>query len=634
MRKFVYSRGDCNLQTRKSWFTGLLIAVIAVSLFMTIGASSAAGESVADTSSCYITMGDGVKLAADIHLPKELASGEKVPTLLVQTRYRRSTYDPLSGAIVSMLTELDEFFLQNGYAVVNVDVRGTGASFGSRKIEYGPVEVMDGYAVVEWIVQQPWSNGKVGAYGTSYAGTTSEFLLANQHPAVKAVAVGWSDFDTWRSPARPYGMFMDSFIGTWAFYVGLMDNNVVEMLGASVRPVDEDVDGSMLAAAVAGHAENVDVYEMANQPVYRDEKVPPAFLYSFQDIGSLHWKAAIEASNVPMLVLASWMDAGTQDGALVRYLNYTNPQKLVILASSHGGGYHASPYTVSDTPIPPVPSVEEQFQLRLDFFDHYLKGAENGVEDWPGIRYFNMGEEAMKEAEAFPPPGTTNERFYLRENFSLSSCKPKKRKGADQYLVDFSVTTGPANRWMTQMGEPVLNLDDRGAMDAKMLTYTTEPLKEDVQITGWPVVSLKVAADADDAALFVYLEDVDENGRSRYVTEGGLRAIHRKVTTDPDLPVTYTPDHSFAQADGMPVVPGEKMQLDFKLWPTSALIKKGHRIRLAIAGGDAGNFNQVPEGYTPTLTVDRNKVSMSYIDLPVVKETPDPPNCYVGSTKE
>lgn len=611
---------------------GFFIAVITFCLLMTSVATLAAGESPAVTTSCYITMKDGVKLAADIHLPKNLAPGQKVPTLLILTRYWRSAYDPSSGAIAFMLTDLDEFFIRHGYAVVNVDVRGTGASFGFRKIEYGPVEVMDGYEVVEWIVQQPWSSGKVGAYGTSYAGTTSEFLLANQHPAVKAVAVGWSDFDTWRSPARPYGMFMDSFISTWGDYVGLQDHNVVSALGASVRPVDEDTDGSLLAAAVAEHAENVDVYEMAEHPVFRDETVPPAFLYSFADISSLRWKAEIEASDVPMLVLASWMDAGTQDGALVRYLNYSNPQKLVILASSHGGGYHASPYTVSDAPIPPVPSVEEQFQLRLDFFDHYLKGVSNGVEDWPGIRYFNMGEEVLKETEAFPPPGTTSQRLYLGERSLLSSDQPKKRRGEDRYPVDFTVTTGPNNRWMTQMGQPVLNLDNRGDMDAKMLTYTTEPLTKNVQITGWPVVSLKMATDADDGVVFVYLEDVDENGRSRYVTEGGLRMIHRKVTTDPELPVTFTPDHSYAQADGLPVTPGETMSLDFKLWPTSVLFKKGHRIRLAIAGSDAGNFNRVPVDFTPTLTLDRNKLSMSYVDLPVVKEMHDPPNCYVSST--
>jgi putative CocE/NonD family hydrolase len=71
---------------------------------------------------------------------------------------------------------------------------------------------MDGYDIVEWIVQQPWSNGKVGSYGISYSGTTAEFLLANQHPAVKAAILSWYDFDAYKSPVKPYGMQSDGFI--------------------------------------------------------------------------------------------------------------------------------------------------------------------------------------------------------------------------------------------------------------------------------------------------------------------------------------------------------------------------------------------------------------------------------------
>jgi putative CocE/NonD family hydrolase len=194
---------------------------------------------------------------------------------------------------------------------------------------------------------------------------------------------------------------------------------------------------------------------------------------------------------------------------------------------------------------------------------------------------------------------------------------PAAETGADVYTVDFTVTTGPNNRWMTQMGQPVLGLDDRGAMDTEMLTYTTVPLAEDLQVTGTPVVSLQLSSTHADGAFLVYLEDVDPEGRSRYVTEGGLRAIHRKVSENPHF-AQKTPYHSFAEADAQPLVPGETAELAFQLWPISVLFRKGHRIRLAIAGADDENFLRVPAEGAPTITVARNAAHVSLLDLPVV----------------
>jgi len=288
-------------------------------------------------------MKDDVKLAADVHLPVNLAADDKVPALLYQTRYWRSYRSQAAGTGNSLLTAIDKLFLINGYAVVKVDVRGTGASYGFRRIEYGPVEVLDGYDIVEWIVQQPWSNGKVGSYGISYTGTTAEFLSANEHPAVKAAILGWSDFDAYKSPVKPYGMQSDGFLKKWSQFIESLDDNNLE--GRSVRPVDADRFGAMLSDAVAQHSENVDVYKAFSPITFRDRSVGDSGL-SFHGGSSLYWREKIEKSGVAMFVMASWLDAGVADGALLRYNNYSNPQKLWILATSHGGRHHASPYVV------------------------------------------------------------------------------------------------------------------------------------------------------------------------------------------------------------------------------------------------------------------------------------------------
>ena len=568
---------------------------------------------ITQDASLHVPAADGTLLAVDVYLP-EREAGERVPALLEQTRYWRSSENRTTGEPNPSLRPLETFLLENGYALVKVDVRGTGASFGTRAIEYGTQEVKDGHAIVEWVVAQDWCSGAVGAYGTSYTGTTAELLAAVKHPAVKAVIPGWSDFDIYRSPARPYGMYGAALIDQWGRYVGLQDDNH-PALGASVRRVDADEDGSLLEAAVAEHADNVDVAEAVRNLPFRDQVWGGGDTWGHAS--SLHWKEAIEESGVAMLVLASWLDAGTAGGALERFQHYSNPQKLVILASNHGGAQHASPFTVGRNPVAPIPSQREQFELRLAFLDHHLKGADNGVEEWPAVRYFNLGEEAFRDTEVWPPAGTAMRSLYLDADGGLG-FEPPAEEGRDDYEVDHGVSTGRTNRWSTQMGGPVLGLDDRGAMDARMLTYTTEPLTEDLQVTGTPVVTLQLTGTHPDGGLFVYLEDVDPEGRSRYVTEGGLRLIHRRPGENPDHPQTE-PFHSFREDDALPLVPGEEAEIAFELWPTSVRFQAGHRIRIAISGADAGNFERIPAEDTPTYTIHRSPTTPSRIELPVTQ---------------
>ncbi len=566
-------------------------------------------------TSSFITAADGTRLAADVHLPTG-DDGPPYPALLTLTRYRRGLEDPATGEPLNTLSGLDRHFLAHGYALVKVDARGSGASFGTRPVEYGRQEVLDAHDIVEWVVSRQWSDGAVGAYGTSYTGTTAELLAAVNHPAVKAVVPGWSDFDAYPSPVRPYGLLARGFIETWGDLVGHMDDNNVDVMGAGVRRVEEDEDGSLLAGAVAEHAANPDVFQAVVDTEYRDDVVGGG--QTWAEIGPIHWQDEIEASGVPMLVLVSWMDAGTADGTLLRFRHFSNPQKVLVLASTHGGGYHASPYTVGGEPLPPEPPGQDQFELRRLFFDHHLKGEDNGVDEWPSMRFFNLGEEAYHDTEVWPPAGTGTTTFHMDSEGRLTGDPEAVVSGSDDYTVDPGVTTGANNRWMAQMGEPILRLDDRGEMDARMLTYTTQPLDADMQIAGYPVITLKLASDREDGALFVYLEDVDAEGRSRYVTEGGIRLIHRKAAANPYF-AGEDPYHSFARSDAAPMPPGEAVEVSVRLWPIAALIRAGHRIRVAVAGADAGMFDPLPADGEATLTVHRGGEDGSRIVLPVVE---------------
>ena len=130
----------------------------------------------------YVTMRDGVNIALDVWLPKELPAGEKIPAIISQTRYWRAReYLPGLSWVDNFFIGGILFFIKHGYAVILVDSRGTGASFGVNRHPWDADEIADQREIVDWIVAQAWSNGKVGGYGTSYAGTTSS---ARRHPAL------------------------------------------------------------------------------------------------------------------------------------------------------------------------------------------------------------------------------------------------------------------------------------------------------------------------------------------------------------------------------------------------------------------------------------------------------------------
>ncbi len=558
-------------------------------------------------SSHYIEMPDGVKLAADVYLP-EGKTAEKLPTLIMLERYWRSSVSKKDTESTPTLYGRDKLFNDSGYVIMIVDTRGTGASFGTRQSEYSPTEVMDAKTVVDWIIAQPWSDGNVGAYGTSYTGTTAELLCATQHPAVKAVIPGWSDFDLYRSPARPYGLVASNFIKKWGFYVRMLDRNRSIVVGGSIRPVSED----SLKFALKEHKKNMRVYKSVKDGEFRDTDFGT---FNYEMCSPVHWKEEIEASQVPMLVLTSWMDAGTAEGTLQRLEHFSNPQKVLLMSTSHGGWSHASPFTVEDSLRYPVPRVEMQNQLQLDFFDQHLKGIDKGVEEWPMVRYFNMGEEKYHSSDVWPIPGTVEKIYFFNANGGLSTNRPTEMEASDSYKVDFGVYTSENNRWTTQMGGPVKNLNNRNEMDERMLVYTSEPVNDDVQITGTPVVRLQLSSSHSDGAILVYLEDVDENGKSTYITEGGLRLIHRKELAESDSTFNM---HSFNESDAQPMIKGEVTEVAFKMWPTSVLIKKGHSIRIAIAGADKSIFDKCPKHGKPTYEIMRNISHASFIELPVV----------------
>src|SRR5262249_14603964 len=153
--------------------------------------------------------------------------------------------------------------------------------------------------------------------------------------------------------------------------------------------------------------------------------------------------------------------------------------------------------------------------------------------------------------------------------------------------------------------------------DKRLLTYTAAAFDDDTEITGSPTVSIVLSSTHHDGALHVYLEDVAPGGRVTYITEGEFRLLSLKIANRPLPYIPLGPRHSFLRTDAAPLVPGQPTEVAFSLFPTSVVLSKGHRIRLAIAGADSSMFQRYPTRGTPTLTVYRQKDRPSYVELPI-----------------
>lgn len=553
------------------------------------------------TQSLYLTMRDGVKIAVDVVLPKVLHAGARIPTIVEQTRYWRARKGQKPN-------DYQLFFTSHGYAVVWVDVRGTGASTGIWTMPWARDEIKDGGEVVEWIIRQPWSNGKVGAMGNSYGGNAALLSAVPNHPALKAVIPRHYEFDEYNDVPFPGGILNNWMVKAWN------EGNHQLDLNRGVRPVDADADESLLGEAIRSHAKNIELYDAAQRVTYRDDR--PFSDVSVDDFSAHSYAREIERSGVAINSWGGWLDAGTADAVIKSFMTLKNPQRALVGAWNHGGSQNASPYL-----SPTSEGVRRQLEW-LRFFDYYLKGVDTGVmPQGRTLLYYTMGEERWKETKTWPVAGTAPVRWYMEADHALAQNAPTIPTGSDDYAVDFDATTGEKNRWLTQLGGAVV-YPDRAAEDRRLLTYTSSPLTEDTEITGYPIINLYVASTATDGAFFVYLEDVDEGGRVTYLTEGELRALHRKVSKEQPPHWLGVPFHTFKRKDGAPLVPGEVAELKFGLLPTSVLVKKGHRLRVAIAGHDKSVFQRVPAEGSPVITLQRNKRRASFIELPIVRRSP------------
>lgn len=563
--------------------------------------------------SYYLAMRDGVRIAVSLYFPGGKPPERPAPVVLYQTRYGRATH------FADQDTGDPDRWRAAGYVVAVIDTRGSTASFGPRDVDIGPDEVRDMDEVIAHLAQQPWSNGQVIAAGVSYMADTADWATSRPAAALIAALPRQTDFDAWAHLFAPGGVWNDDFLNLWGGYTreidlgrdgreGGLDCRVrvadCPKLFPVLQPVDGDDDYRLLREALGG----------------RNRWGPETYAKTeFRDDPGLNGRTLLESSPVsalaeirrerkPVQYWGSWLDAGTAEAALARYRSAPEvPMEVWITANNHGHTVGADPFFPNDKSA--FPSPDAQFETNRAFVERVRRGEAIQRR----INYYVMGARAFRSTAVWPPADAGSRFLAIGPNRSLG--RPPRRQGQDRYAVDFTASTGKATRWSTQFGTPP-DYPDRRHEDRKLLVYDSAPWNADTELVGTPVVTLHMAAQTRDPAIFAYLETVAPDGRVTYLAEGMLRAVHRKPADRASLPYDQGPAaHSFRRQDALPVRPGEVMEVKFALFPVAALVPKGHRLRLAIGGADAGQFRRYSEGKPEVFTVRYGGRSLSGLEI-------------------
>ncbi len=627
-------------------FAGLVALVIILIVIGIVFAPDYARKKTpagfAVNSTHYLPLNEKTNVWISAWLPPGLRADERIPTLITTSRYGQQLEPGWLGKVFETYSLSPNAnyrsvrrFIDKGYAFVWIQSPGSCQSSGPRLGEYPPNEVDAIGLALDWIVQQPWSNQRVGAFGGSYAGTTSDLACATLRPALRAVYPRAPDFDDYRQTVKPGGLGSSEFVRMWGAMVKAMDNDdfvtVMSMdsgktpsffrtlyLRSLVRGLKrpKGKDRAIFEQALQDHKLTPKVEDIVRFMEFKDSSLSQEGTTGFEDVSVYEYRDAIEKARVNTNTRAGWMDAGVAEGALEKFLTLSTPQKVVLLPAGHPQNEFVNPFGEN---FPEYPGAGELSKDDFtEYFDRHLKGPGDEKEE-RRIIYFTYVANTWRVTSVWPPEGIANETWYLAPDNGLSLDLPADGQGSDTYTVDFTTTTGNENRWMSQMGKPV-SYADRRDEDKKLLTYTSAPLTEDIELTGSPTVTLNVASTHEDGAFYVYLEDVGPDGRVSYLTEGLLRAIHRKKADPATAP--YVPlgvYHTYKKEDALPLVPGETAEVAITMFPISTVFQKGHSIRIAIAGHDDALKDRYPKEGTPVLTVEQSSTHPSQIVLPVMR---------------
>lgn len=521
-----------------------------------------------------VPMRDGIVLATDVYRPS--AEG-RYPVVLMRLPYNKEQ------PVLLFLAGDPLRIAQAGYAVVVQDCRGTYQSGGS----FDPYfqEADDGVDAISWAAAQPWSTGVVGMMGASYYGATQWLAAMKNPPALKAIAPFITTDQYYEKWTYQGGAFQLGFILQWAtgnFGVG----EVVRRLGLG------EATGEDLGAAIASgdavaerywHLPLTDLPELADLAPYVQDWIAHP---DYDD----YWRAIApcehyDSVTTPALNFGGWYDLFL-GGTLANYqaMKASVPQKLVIGPWAHG--CNVGVYAERNFGLLAHDGVADVTTDQIRWFDHWLKGEDNGIETERPVKLFIMGPDVWREEEDWPLPDTQWREFYLHSDGQAGSTSGElsvevpEDEPADSYRYD------PRDPIPTVGGATFLpglsiaaNAGPRDQQDienrADMLCYTSAVLEHDLEVTGPITLILYVRSSATDTDFTGKLVDVYPDGRAMLLTDGILRARYRGGFEKSEM-----------------LTPGEVYRIEIDLVATANVFAAGHRIRLEVSSSNFPRFDR------------------------------------------
>jgi putative CocE/NonD family hydrolase len=513
-------------------------------------------------------MRDGVSLVADVYRPVvDATSNEKFPVLLQRTPYNRMDEADAANELAT-----------HGYIVVVQDTRGRFASGG----EFYPFrnESADGYDTVEWAATLDQSNGKVGMFGGSYVGATQMLAAMAVPPHLAAIfpyVTASEYYDGW---TYQNGAWMQWFSSSWTS-------------GLAVDTMRRQAE-SMLAPKEWVNTLPPRDYALLNTP--QPASLAPYFRdWLAHERDDAYWQPWRVSDYYSRMTVKGLHGGGWHDIFLKGSIkNYTGLRQQAATAEARAGQrLLIGPWAHAPTsPAGKIGDVTFGKQAVLDYtatalqwFDYSLKGIKNEYASGAPVRLFIMGDNVWRDEQEFPLARTRITRYYLHST-----------KGANSITGDGALSvTAPGAETKEEFDydpqNPVPTIGGRlccnaalppGPMDERpnesrsdVLVFSTPPLSEDTEVTGFITVDLYASTSAVDTDFTALLVDVDESGYARFLTDGIVRAKYRESTKQASL-----------------LTPGKLYRYTIDLWATANVFKSGHRIRLYVSSSNFPRFNR------------------------------------------
>lgn len=585
-----------------------------------------------------VEMSDGVRLAADIYRPARdgVALNQPLPVLLIRTPYNKQKYNERTADSGNNLNvhETAKLYVSRGYVLVIQDCRGRFKSEGEFKkyVFEGP----DGVDTCRWLQKQPWCNGKIGTFGGSYLAHAQSAMAALGAPGLSAMFLDCGGFSNgFTSGIRQGGTFELKQV-TWAFSSMLDSPGVAEdaLKQAQIKAINLK-DWMLSLPWKRGHS------PLSPVPAYENyvfDQWEQGTFGPFWQQPSIYWRGYYDASRASAVHLSGWYDPYT----LTATENYEAQRKLGRDVSLIIGPWtHTATETTHSGDVEFGKSASlmgnlssDYPSLRLDFFDRTLLGKKPALAV-PRVQIFVMGggsghrnEEgriehggAWRTEPDWPVPDQRLTPYYLQSEGGLD-LKPSEgapltfRFDPDDPVPTIGGSLPGHEPWPTNKGgynqhetaaffgakEPFLPLAAR----PDVLVFQTNPLEEDMEITGEIVANLYVSSDCVDTDFTCKLIDVYPPstdyplGYALNLTDGIIRTRYRKSFTKPSL-----------------LAPGEIASVQIRAFPTSNLFKRGHRIRIDISSSNFPRFDVNPNTGAPEAVGQSRKIAMNTVFMDI-----------------